>query len=98
VAETRVERVAHGDHKGAFVVLRGEERLAEMTWSRAGETRVMIDHTWVSDELRGLGIARKLLEHAVAWAREERLLVVPVCPYAKAQFDKDQTICDVLDR
>jgi predicted GNAT family acetyltransferase len=83
--------------RGAFFVEREGERLAEMTYSRSGEHRVIIDHTEVHQKLQGLGVARRLLDTAVAWARATGTRVMATCPYAKAQFEKDATIRDVLD-
>lgn len=82
--------------RGGFVVDQDGERIAEMTYTRAGEHRIIVDHTWVDDRLRGTGTARRLLDSLVAWARQAGLLVIPLCPYAKAQFDKDPSIRDVL--
>ena len=51
-----------------------------MTYSVAGERRIIIDHTDVSDELRGTGAGGRLVEAAVLWARAEKKLIVPLCP------------------
>jgi predicted GNAT family acetyltransferase len=83
--------------RGAFFVEREGVRLAEMTYSRADEHRVIIDHTEVHPRLQGLGVARRLLDAAVAWARATSTRVMATCPYAKAQFEKDASIRDVLD-
>ena len=82
--------------KGAFFVEQGGERLAEMTYSWAGEDKFIIDHTDVSDTLRGQGIGRHLLDAAVNFAREKQVKIIPLCPYAKSVFDKDPTLHDVL--
>lgn len=84
------------DGRGAFFVERGGARLAEMTYSRAAPDLVIIDHTEVNEALRGLGVARRLLDTAIAWARETKTRVIATCPYAKSQFDKDPSIRDVL--
>lgn len=84
------------EHRGAFFLERGGARVAELTFARVSPTLVMIDHTEVSDSLRGQGAARRLLDAAVAWARETKTRLLPVCPYAKAQFQKDASIHDVL--
>ena len=90
-----VQRTETG-HRGAFFLEGGGARLAEMTYSRVNPALVMIDHTEVSDALRGQGAGRRLLDALVAWARETGTKVIPVCPYAKAQFEKDPSLRDVL--
>jgi predicted GNAT family acetyltransferase len=49
-----IKQIEQGS-KGAFVIEEGSERLAEMTYSKAGEKIIIIDHTDVSDRLRGTG-------------------------------------------
>lgn len=59
-----------------------------MTYSRAGEDKIIIDHTTVSEQLRGQGVGRHLVEAAVNYAREQQIKIIPLCPYAKAAFEK----------
>lgn len=87
---------AESDGRGAFFVAREGIRLGEMTYSRVDPKLVIIDHTEVNEALQGLGVARKLLDRAVAWARETGTKIIATCPYAKAQFAKDPSIRDVL--
>jgi hypothetical protein len=82
--------------KGAFVVDVDGRRLATMTYTRAGDTLVIIDHTDVSDELRGQGVGKKLVLAAVEWLRESNLKVIPLCPFAKSVFDRSPELADVL--
>ena len=42
---------------------------------------MIMTHTFVPPELRGRGIAEKLVRTALDWARTERLRVVPACSY-----------------
>ena len=84
------------DAKGAFYMDKGGEHIAEMTYSRTNATMIIVDHTHVDDSLRGQGAGRQLLDALVAWARKTGTKVLPLCPYAKAQFDKDASIRDVL--
>jgi predicted GNAT family acetyltransferase len=67
-----------------------------MTYSRAGDKLMIIDHTEISDTLQGKGVGRKLLQNAVDFARTNEIKILPLCPYAKSVFDKDPTIRDVL--
>mgnify|MGYP000937362575 CR=1 FL=1 len=86
------------DGRGAFFLEREHVRLAEMTYSRVSPKVVILDHTEVHESLRGLGVARELLDTAVAWARTTGTKFDVTCPYAKAQFEKDPSIGDVLNR
>lgn len=90
--------IQHQEHdaKGAFYVEKDGHRLAEMTYSRTNATMVIVDHTEVDPLLSGQGVGRELLGALVLWARATGTKVVPLCPFAKAQFDKDVAVRDVL--
>lgn len=95
VADIEIQR-EEADGRGVFFFERDGVRLAQMTYSRVSDGVVIIDHTEVSDALRGMGVARKLLDTAVAWARATGTRFEVTCPYAKSQFAKDPSIHDVL--
>lgn len=82
--------------KGAFFVKLDGKRVAEMTYVMAGETRMIIDHTEVGDELKGQGAGKKLVLAAVEMAREKGYKILPLCPFAKSVFDRTPEIRDVL--
>ena len=84
------------DHKGAFFIEENGERLAAMHFTMAGSNKMIIDHTEVDDRLRGKGAGRQLLNKLVAYVRENDVKVIPLCPFAKSVFEKDETIRDVL--
>ena len=73
-----------------------ENPLAKMTFVPTGEHRIIVDHTYVSDELSGQGIGRQLLSELVDWARKENKKIIPLCPYAKAQMQKSSDYHDML--
>ncbi|QOI96143.1 MAG: N-acetyltransferase [Flammeovirgaceae bacterium] len=83
--------------KGAFFIEEDGKRLAEMTFSLAGNRVLIIDHTEVSDALRGKGTGKQLVEAAVQYAREKKIKILPLCPFAKAVFEKSKSYHDVLD-
>ena len=69
---------------------------AEMTYSRAGDKLLIIDHTEVDDSFRGQGVGKMLLHKLVNYARSKQLKIMPLCPYAKSIFEKEEAIRDVL--
>ena len=82
--------------KGRYVIrLDGAE--AEMTYSRAGEKMIIIDHTEVPDALRGRGLGLILVRRGVEDARAEGRKIIPLCPYAKATIEKHPEFQDVLE-
>ena len=58
------------DSKGRYSVTAPNGDMAHMTYSRAGDTLLIIDHTDVPDSLRGQGYGAALVERAVTDARE----------------------------
>jgi uncharacterized protein len=85
-----------GESKGAFFVEKEGNRAAEMTYSKAGDQLLIIDHTEVSDTLRGTGAGKQMVMAAVSFARENHKKILPLCPFAKSVFDKTPEIRDVL--
>ena len=69
---------------------------AEMTYSRASPSLIIIDHTGVPDALRGRGVGQALVRRAVEDARRDGFRIVPLCPFAKAQFERHADWADVL--
>ena len=51
-------------------------------------TEMIMTHTFVPPELRGRGIAAKLVRSALEYARSERLKVVPACSYVEVYFKR----------
>ncbi|MBX2901070.1 MAG: N-acetyltransferase [Cyclobacteriaceae bacterium] len=91
-----VEHVEQGA-KGAFVLVEANEHVGEMTYSKAGSNLLIIDHTEVADKLRGQGAGKNLVLEAVAYARKNNLKILPLCPFAKAVFNRSPELHDVLN-
>lgn len=85
----------HGD-RGAFYVQTEAGRLAELRYSRTSAQTVVLEHTDVSEALRGQGVGRRLVEAAVEWARRTGTRFVPVCTYARTVFEQYPGLRDVL--
>jgi uncharacterized protein len=74
-------------HRGRFFVADAEEVLAKMDIA-VMKDNLVVYHTEVSEKLRGLGIAAKLLNRLVGHARDNKLKIVPLCPFVHAQFKR----------
>ena len=85
-----------GDTKGRYWVVIEDGPEAEMTYSRAGDTMIIIDHTAVPEAYRGQNVGVRLVERAVMDARAEGLKIMPLCPFAAAQFRRHADWQDVL--
>lgn len=82
--------------KGEFYVEDGGKRVALMTYSKASDGKIIIEHTEVDESLKGEGIGKDLVAEGVKFARENDLKIIPLCPFAKAEFDKNADYADVL--
>jgi predicted GNAT family acetyltransferase len=86
----------HKGHKGAFFVEDEEGVEAEMTYSMRGEKEMIIEHTEVSEELRGQNIGFQLVNASVEYARNHGLKIIPLCTFAGAVFERKPEFKDVL--
>lgn len=86
----------HTETKGIFYVEENGKRPAEMTYVMAGAQKMIIDHTGVDESLKGKSVGKQLVGAAVAFARENKIKILPLCPFAKAIFDKVPEYGDVL--
>ncbi|NHE56777.1 GNAT family N-acetyltransferase [Cyclobacterium plantarum] len=84
--------------KGSFFIESEGQISAEMTYSRAGDKLLIIDHTEISASLRGKGVGEALVFRAVEFARANQLKILPLCPFAKSVFEKNPEIRDVLSK
>ena len=87
--------VYHGAN--SFFILDEEgNTIAEMSYSHSTDEIIMINKTDVAEELAGKGVGLLLLDKLVDWARQEKIQVMPLCPYAKKQMENKEKYSDVL--
>jgi predicted GNAT family acetyltransferase len=82
--------------KGEFVATLDGQKVGLMTYSWAGDEKIIIDHTEVQPAFNGKGVGKELVYKAVEFAREKNLKILPLCPFAAAMFKKNEEIRDVL--
>lgn len=83
--------------KGMFFVETDGNILAEMTYTMPSPEKIIIDHTEVSEELKGKSVGYQLVHTAVEYARTHQLKIIPLCPFASSVFKKKPEYADVLN-
>lgn len=82
--------------KGRYSIRAEDGAEAEMTFVRSGADTIIIDHTLVPDAFRGQGVGLKLVQRGVDDARAAGKKIIPLCPFAAAQFKRHPEWADVL--
>jgi len=82
--------------KGYFEAIEDGKEAGKMTYTWAGDSKFIIDHTEVSPDFNGKGVGKKLVMAAVEYARANNLKIIALCPFAKSVFNKVEEIRDVL--
>jgi hypothetical protein len=72
--------------------------LAVLDYRVIDATTVEYHHTFVPRELRGRGIASRLATYALGYALENRLKVIPICPFVAAFIRRHPEYAAVLGR
>ena len=85
-----------GANRGLFYVEDDGDVVAEIVYARSSDNTLIIEHTEVDEALKGHNVGFELVHKVVDFARTHGLKVSPVCPFAKAVFDKRADFKDVL--
>jgi predicted GNAT family acetyltransferase len=93
-AELIVQR-EDGPTRGRYVIHLAPGYDAEMTFRKEANGTIIIDHTGVPPEYEGRGIAAKLVNQAIADAREQGFKITPLCSYVVAQFRRHPEWADL---
>lgn len=84
--------------KGRYVAMSlAEAETGEATYSRVSPTRIIVDHIGVPESLGGKGVGSALARHIVEQAREHGFTIVPLCPFMKAQAERNPDWADVVE-
>lgn len=82
--------------KGYFRSMDNNVDAGKLFYTWAGTDKLIIDHTEVNPDFSGKGVGKKLVMAVVDFAREKKIKIMPLCPFAKSVFDKNTDIQDVL--
>jgi len=84
-----------GQETGFFLAEEDGLRMGFLSYEWAGEDVFAIMHTVVEEAFQGRGVAKALLDAAVAFARENGDKIRPICPYAEKVFLRDSGYDDI---
>jgi len=90
--------IQHRDDKngGMFFITQDGKEVVEIVYAKGSDNTIIIEHTEVDEPLRKKNIGYELVHKTVDFARKQGLKVSPVCPFAKAAFDKTAEWQDLL--
>ncbi|MDP4271345.1 MAG: GNAT family N-acetyltransferase [Bacteroidota bacterium] len=92
----KIEQEENGK-KGRFVIYEDDQFAGEITYVWADDSKIKIDHTRIGEAFGGKGYGKQLVMKAVEFAREKGIKIVPICPFVKATFERDESIRDVRE-
>ena len=80
-----------------FFIGKSEDNdIARITFYYKEPKVIVIDHTFVSVELRGQAIAGRLLNKVIEFAKENDLKIIPLCSYAVKKMTRNDEYADIL--
>lgn len=90
--------IINRDNNKFYIGESAEAPIAEITFKPRGENVYVIDHTYVSEALKGQGIGSLMVNKVVELARMEGKKIVPVCTFAKKVMTQGKEYEDVLSK
>ncbi len=85
----------HDNTEARRYELKVGDEVAVVTYNLS-EPNLMITETLVPVPLEGQGLASRLAKHVIADARDRGLVILPVCPFFSAYFQKHPEHSDVV--
>lgn len=88
--------VHHNRERSRFEIDPGNGQMAIADYTRP-EGRIMFTHTEVPPDHEGKGLGTSLVQAGLAYAREEGLMVIPICPFFASYMQKRPAVQDLID-
>ena len=86
-------QVVHNEAENRFETwIEGE--LSKLEYQEDGSSMVIL-HVGVHPEFRGQGVAGRLMQVSLAYARQRSLRVIPMCSYAAAYIRRNPQYSDL---
>ncbi|MEA5006775.1 hypothetical protein SDC9_118831 [bioreactor metagenome] len=93
-------RALHDDNatSGRFYFIEYGTSIAEITYFMKDVKTMVIDHTEVSIEAKGKGLAKLLVFECALFARKNNFVIVPRCPFAKVILKNYDEFRDLISK
>lgn len=93
----KIELEIHKNKKGTFFIEENGERVAQMKIAISGK-KLFALHTEVSEKFRGQGIAGKLVDALMHYARENQYIIMAKCSYVASVLKRNpEDVKDITD-
>jgi uncharacterized protein len=76
------------DSERFYVCNDNNQEIAEVAFTRIGQDKATINHTYTVPNYRGQGIADQLLELVINKLRQEKREIIPLCSFAASKLVK----------
>lgn len=87
MSEIQHQRIAQ---QGEFFLLNeNNKKVAQLTYYFVDEHTINANHTYVSENLRGQGIADKLYQALTDLVRNQQLNLIPSCSYIARKWQRE---------
>lgn len=87
--------IRHNDNKQQFeITINGNTAYVEY---KLADGLIDFTSTLVPKELEGKGIGARLVQHALEYARANKLKVIPTCPFVNIYIKRHKEYQDLLD-
>lgn len=90
-------KVVHESENNRAAAYDEDKNIGESTYIKEDGVWI-INHTFVESSYGGQGIASKLVAKIVEEARKNNIKIIPVCPFAKKEFERKEEYSDVLSK
>lgn len=80
-----------------YVLDENGNKIVRATFPFIEENVINVDHTFVTKELRGQGIASNLMNEVYNYAKEKGYTAVASCPYAVVWFKRNKDKQDIIN-
>jgi len=92
-----METIHEGKNK-FYIGADEDDPIAQVNFSLENENKIVIEHVYVSRELREQGIGKILVEKMVDYAKEEHKKITSHCSYADKILAEDEEYTDVYEQ